>query len=95
MISIDYSEIQEQFNKIISYSQNIPQPHTTALFNKWQSAKYRFIQLFGNSLIWEYPEEVTFELSQKDKKNRFDDFIDMLVNRWQNDSLADFVEAQE
>ena len=40
-------EIQEQFNKVIKYSQNLDEVNSDDLFDRWFEAKRDFIELFG------------------------------------------------
>lgn len=88
-------EIQEQVNKVISYSQGISDPQTDQLIHDWLEAKRDFIEAMGGALIYEWPDPVSFELGSKEKHLRIDDFICMLSDRWRNDCLADFVEANK
>lgn len=87
-------EIQEKFNRVISYSQQIEGVKTDYLFDQWREAKRDFIEKMNGELIWEWPEEVTFELSKKDRDRRITDFIDMIYDRWNNEVLANFMEEQ-
>lgn len=86
-----YEDIQAQFNNVITYSQNIPDPKTTSLFHRWEASKSKFIHLFGDKLIFEYPEEVTFELSEREKESRINEFIDYVVSHYNSTELADFI----
>ena len=88
-----YNDVQEQFNKVISYSQGIPQPETDKLFADWLEGKRDFIEAFGGQLIYEWPEKVSFELGSREKSLRLDDFIGVLENRYENYDLAEFVRA--
>ena len=88
---MQYKEIQEKFNKVISYSQGIEDPKTDVLFSRWLESKRNFIEAMGGRLIWEWPEPVSFELGIKEKNLRIDDFIDMVCTKWQNNDLADFI----
>ena len=88
-----YNDVQEQFNKVISYSQGIPEPETDKLFADWLEGKRDFIEAFGGQLIYEWPEKVSFELGSREKSLRLDDFIGVLENRYENYDLAEFVRA--
>ena len=92
---MQYSDIQRQFNEIISYSQGIEQPQTDKLFADWLEAKRDFIEAMNGKLIWEWPEPVYFELGTKEKNLRVNDFIEMVANRWQNEDLANFISAEQ
>lgn len=74
--------IKEQFDKVIRYSQNIKEPKTEKLFEIWAKQKNRFIELFGNKCIYEFPEPVSFELSQTEKEKRIDNFITSIETYW-------------
>ena len=84
-----YNDVQEQFNKVISYSQGVPEPETDKLFADWLEAKRDFIEAFGGQLIYEWPEKVSFELGSREKSLRLDDFIGVLENRYENYDLAE------
>lgn len=92
---MQYRKIQEKFNKIISYSQEIKNPQTDDLFNRWMEAKRDFIEAMDGKLIYEMPEKVSFELGPKEKSFRVNDFITMIENKWQNIDLADFIHYQK
>ena len=87
-------EIKAQFKKVIEYSQNIKDINVDVLFEKWKNAKKDFIDLMNGQLIYEWPEPISFELSEKDKNMRIDDFISLVDINWQNRNLADFLESQ-
>ena len=89
-----YTDIQEQFNKVISYSQGIPDPQTDKLFEDWMEAKRDFIEAFGGKLIVEVPTKVSFTLDEDEKKVRLNDFIDTVYNRYSNDALGSFLEQE-
>lgn len=91
---MQYKEIQEKFNKVISYSQGIENPKTDKLFADWLEAKRDFIEAMNGKLIWEWPEPVYFELGAKEKTLRVDDFITMVAERWQNNDLANFISTE-
>ena len=88
---MQYKEVQKKFNEVISASQGIEDPQTDDLFQKWMEAKRDFIEAMDGQLIWEWPEQVAFELGSKEKNLRVDDFVELIQNRWQNNDLADFV----
>lgn len=89
-----YTDIQEQFNKVIAYSQGIPDPQTDKLFEDWVEAKRDFIEAFGGKLIVEVPTKVSFTLDEDEKKVRLNDFIDTVYNRYSNDALGSFLEQE-
>lgn len=91
---MQYKKIQEKFNEVIRYSQGIENPQTDKLFADWLEAKRDFIEAMNGQLIWEWPEQVFFELGAKEKTLRIDDFISMVENRWQNPELANFISAE-
>lgn len=95
MENVEIKKIQEQFNKVISYSQEIENPNTDKLFTEWLEAKRDFIESFGGKLIIEYPEKVSFELGSKEKSNRISDFIVMVESAYENIPLANFIEENK
>jgi hypothetical protein len=48
----NYKDIQEEFNKVISYSQNIPYVHSDRTFAEWSKNKYQYYKAFGDKLIY-------------------------------------------
>lgn len=55
--------------------------------------KAHFIELMGESLIYEFPTVVSFSLDDKDKKARVGSFAEALGGRYDNPDLSDFVSA--
>lgn len=66
--------IKKQFKKVISYSQDIENPQVDSLFEQWYKAKKPFIDNFGG-LIYEFPEEVEFTLSENEQQALIEKFI--------------------
>lgn len=84
-------KIKEDFKKVISYSQNIPDPEVDEYFDIWKQNKDKYIKLFGNKLIWESEEEVTFYLSFADKEKKFYDFIENVISVYNSPGIATFL----
>lgn len=88
------SDIKQQFDKVISYSQdNIDNPKTDRLFKLWEENKAHIIQAFGDKLIYELPEKVAFELSDEAKKDRINNFMFHLHSLGYPE-LACFIESE-
>ena len=85
-------EIQEQFNKVLSFSQEVKYPKTDKLFETWKEAKAHIIDRFGG-LIYEVPEKVAFHLGSEERRTREEDFIVEIDRTYQNFNLANFLEA--
>lgn len=90
----DCALIQEKFNKVLKYSQGIPDPNTSDIFAQWYKNKSFFINAFGD-LIYEYPKEVVFYLDAKAKKRYLDDFIDYCYENLRNYDLANFLTEEK
>lgn len=86
--------IKEQFDKIISYSQNIPNPKTDVLFTNWEKNKKFFIDTFGD-LIYEFPETISFHLDPEEKHQRIKTFAETVDSRYGYPQLAKFILSQE
>lgn len=69
------SEIQEQFDKVICYSQNLDKVNTTPLLQKWEIAKSNFIERMDGELVYEYPTPVTITLSTEARDQRIEHFL--------------------
>lgn len=94
-------KIQEQFELVIHYSQEIPKVpgqrfvNTDSLFEEWLEAKRDFIEAFGGKLIVGLPGKVTFELSQEEKIKRVKDFLTAVDCNYDNPDLARFIDIQK
>ena len=89
-----FEEIKQNFDKVISYSQSIPNPKTEKLFELWELNKRPFRQMFGG-LIYETEEKVSFEISEKEKTNRIMEFASTVDFRWHYPELSDFIVSQK
>lgn len=92
MIRWDKS-IQEAFNKVITYSQNIQNPQTDTLFSMWAENKSNFWKFMGEKLIYEFPQKVTLELDTATKEERKQHFFEW-VNEF-SETLCDFLMSQK
>ena len=87
-------EIKEKFDKVIVYSQSgIVEPKTDKLFELWADAKRDIIEAFGGKYIYEFPEKVTFELTEDAKNDRIQNFINYLWDLGY-DELGRFLDYQ-
>lgn len=68
--------IKKQFVEVIKYSQDYYHFdfNIDPLFEKWYEAKKDFIEKFGG-LIYECPEQISFDLPEREKEKRFIDFV--------------------
>ena len=68
--------IKKQFIEVIKYSQDYYHfdLDIDPLFDKWYEAKKDFIEKFGG-LIYECPEQISFDLPEREKEKRFIDFV--------------------
>ena len=70
-------KIQQKFNEVIAYSQNIEYPKTDELFGKWYKNKEYFIKtLFNGELKYTYPEKVKFDINMDVKISKYAEFIE-------------------
>ena len=94
MFSPEVQKIKEDFDKVITYSQNIPNPQTEQLFELWLERKKDIIEAFGGKFIYEYPKKITLLLGDKEKNQRIIRFIDSVINNWDCEELGSFIEIQ-
>lgn len=87
-----FEDIKEQFSNVIQFSQRIPEPKLDELFDEWYKSKKRFINLFGDKLIYECPKPVEFTLDKKSQKNRVMEFADFIYDSFNNSELAEFID---
>ena len=84
--------VKPDFDKVLAYSQNIGNPHTTKLLNAWYEAKKDIIDAWGGKLIVETEQNVTFDLSEEEKTKRLDDFISSIDLTYNNEDLMAFLD---
>lgn len=90
----DRNAIQKKFNCVLENSQDICPVKTDKLFDLWEQKKQRFIQAFGGKLIYELPDQVTFELSYEAQNDKFYEFLNCLLEA-QHTDLVKFLEVQK
>lgn len=83
--------VQEQFDKVIKYSQGLDHLNTTEILKQWYEAKEYFINKFNGKLIYEISEPITFHLGSAARKERFDSFVTTVATVYSNTSLSDFL----
>lgn len=90
---IYYPEVQEQFKKVIAYSQGIAYDDlkTEELFETWYNSKVGFIKIFGD-LIYEYPEKVEFKLDEQSRKEKIAMMLDYVYVETAGSGLYEFLE---
>ena len=90
-------EIQQDFNKVISYSQDISieDLNTDMLFKEWEKNKMNLYKKFGNKLIFEFPVEVMLTLSDSEQKQYIEHFISFLDDIPCYSGLYDFIKEQQ
>ena len=87
-----YKEIQENFNKVIEYSQEFC-PNTDLLFSDWYKAKEKFIKLFNGKLIVNCGE-VSFALDKQTKDEKISEFLDSIDFEYHLHDLTAFIDTQ-
>lgn len=90
----EIKDIKNKFNDVIRYSQHIDSPKTDDMFLKWFHQKKSFIKAFGG-LIYELPEPITVELSDKVKEEKVADFKEWLLTRYNAEDLVNFITSNE
>ncbi len=85
-------DIKPDFDRVISYSQNIANPKTQVLLESWYAAKKDIIKAMGNKLIVESGEPITLYLSEEARESRLNEFIDIVEYNYNNEALASFLE---
>jgi hypothetical protein len=82
----------------LAYTQDIDSPKTEYMMDMWQHNKEYFYRKFGQKLIYEFPEKVSFELSEEEQKKSLRYFItdlQMSYNPSEINELSLFLEEQE
>ena len=96
MNATEYKGIQEKFNRVVTHSQSINNPHTDELFEAWAKNKAHFIKDWGG-LTYELPDVITLDRPEEDKKILFLDFIfDATIFAGEKRELVkEFIETQQ
>ena len=87
---VDIEKIKADFAKVITYSQGIENPQLNAIFDKWWQAKQFYMDAWAG-LIYESSDEITFELSEKEKQERLNEFINTIYDSYGNYALGEFL----
>lgn len=75
MCKVQGSNIKQLFDEVVRKTQDISNPKTDELFEQWAENKKRFVEFFRGNLIYEVPEEVTFNSSLRAKEQKFEEFM--------------------
>lgn len=87
-------EIKQQFSEVIEYTQGIKKIKIDDLFAAWEKNKKFFIEYFHGNLIYTYPEEQTFVMSDEDKESQFQSFkLLMFDDEYYEPNLSQFLES--
>ena len=88
---IDFSNIKEDFIKVLEHSQGVLNPKVDEVWNNWLTNKLWIYQAMGNKLIWESEEELTFELEDYERVKKFEDFCNYIYDRYRNEALSNYI----
>ena len=91
-MSFDLEEIKERFREVVRYSQGIEEPMIDELFDTWLLNKKDIIESWNGNLIYRYPYKVSFGIEDDTKEDRINQLIDEIEIRYQNNTLACFIE---
>lgn len=89
-------EIKPKVDDVLTYSQHVEFSHTQELLDGWWDAKHTIMEkVLNNQLIYEYPDKVTFELSEDAKRERYNAFIEYVVNLLNTDYHNELIQYLE
>ena len=72
---------REDFNKVIAYSQNIEDPKTDVILDKWAIEKQEISRRFLNGkTCYTYPDKLRFKLNAQAQADRFEHLVDYVWN---------------
>ena len=87
-------EIKRQFSEVIEYTQGIKNSKLDDLFAAWERNKKDLIEYLHGDLIYTYPEEQTFVMSDEDKESQFQSFkLLMFDDEYYEPNLSQFLES--
>ena len=89
---MDYDKIKEEVKEVIRFSQGFStEPKVDKLIHRWAEAKQSFIEIMGGNLIYELPDEVTFEMNEHDKIHSVEEFIREVEWKYRYNKNIDFL----
>ena len=93
---MELKKVQEQFNKVLSYSQDVPLHafHTDKIFQQWKAQKARFMNAM-NGMSYELDTPVTFDLDDKSRDEKVNQFIDWVYREYGEDMYQFFVDNHD
>lgn len=86
--------IAKQFEQVINYSQGFKPAQSKQVIKQWFKAKKPFIKKLGG-FIYEYPETITTDLSDVEKRMKISDLTDWVERKYRLYDLSDFITANE
>lgn len=93
--------LKQQINEIIVHSQELEidpsQMQSESLVREWWTAKKDYVKMFAkngqDSLIYEFPEEISFPLDEKTRISKVNGFIDHIQDLlWEKDYPTTIIE---
>lgn len=91
---MDLTKLQEQFNKVLQYSQenqNLSDIKTDSIFSEWKQNKEWFLSTVG-SPIYEYDEPVCFELDENSRRVEVDRFLEWIAENYSGEMYKFFLD---
>lgn len=93
--NFDLSQIEQDVAKVLSYSQGFCDPSDLNgihdIIQDWLCNKSDFITHMNGDLIYQYPQQISFELDEDAKLERLSRFIGIVETHYDNIDLACFL----
>lgn len=93
-MNFNADEIKEQMRMVLRHSQNLDEDtdiNVDSLITEWLKNKESFINMLGGKLIYEFPVEIQFTLSEAAKRARIEEFASVVCDVYQNYDLSYFL----
>ena len=86
-------ELAPQVNKVISYSQSVPDKvvNSIPLLEKWYKSKSHFIHALEDELIYEFPEPISVNLTDTQKELKAANLAEFIGSNYGNQDLCNFI----
>lgn len=95
--NFDRDKLIADVSRVIQYSQNInPEVEfngVPAMIDEWFRNKQLFIDHIGGELIYQANQPISFELDEKGKEDKLNNFIDQIENHYENWDLSYFLRS--
>ena len=90
----ELKSIKDKVEQVLEYSQNVSELDLTNLIDRWYDAKKFFIDSFGGKLIYQFPNKMTFHMSDDNKASKLANFISSMYSNFDLYALSRYLNTR-